>query len=106
VEVIEPVVENALRYTPVAGSIDVDFRLAPSGDDLVVTVSNTGGPIPPDIAPHVFDAWVSSRDASVAGGLGLWLARETARDLGGEVELVPGGTDVTTFRVRLPSARS
>ena len=68
----------------------------------MVSISNTGDPIAPDLAAHVFDAWVSSRDASVAGGLGLWLARETARDLGGDITLVHDGPHTTTFQVELP----
>ncbi|MEO7423061.1 MAG: ATP-binding protein, partial [Ornithinibacter sp.] len=56
------------------------------------------------IAPHVFDAWVSSRDASVAGGLGLWLAREAARDVGGDITLVDTEGHTTTFRIHLPIA--
>ena len=69
---------------------------------MLVRVSNTGEPIAPDMASRMFDAWVSSRDASVAGGLGLWLARETACDLGGDVTLVDDGPYPTTFQARLP----
>jgi two-component system sensor histidine kinase TctE len=102
IEIVEPILDNALRHTPPGGKIQVDARPACDGDEtLVVSISNTGAPIAPDLVEHVFDAWVSSRDASVAGGLGLWLARETARDLGGEVEVVEDPL-ATVFRVRLP----
>ncbi len=102
VEIVEPILDNALRHTPEGGSVDVEARLEGEGRrTLEVSISNTGDPVAPDLLPHVFDAWVSSRDASVAGGLGLWLARETARDLGGDVELVED-PHRTVFRVRLP----
>jgi signal transduction histidine kinase len=102
IEIVEPILDNALRHTPRGGKIDIDARPASDRDDtLVVSISNTGDPIAPDLVAHVFDAWVSSRDASVAGGLGLWLARETARDLGGDVEIVEDPL-ATVFRVRLP----
>jgi signal transduction histidine kinase len=104
IEIVEPILDNALRHTPPGGKVHVSAQPASERDDtLVVSISNTGDPIAADLVAHVFDAWVSSRDASVAGGLGLWLARETARDLGGDVELVedPGAT---VFRVRLPLA--
>ncbi len=101
-EIIDPILDNAVRHTPPAGSIAIDVRQgATSGSMLVVSISNTGEAIGADLAPHVFDAWVSSRDATVAGGLGLWLARETARDLGGDVTLV-AASDSTTFRIELP----
>jgi nitrogen-specific signal transduction histidine kinase len=70
----------------------------------VVDLSNPGDGVPADIESHLFDAWVSSRDASTAGGLGLWLARETARDLGGDVTLVTAGPPTTTFRIVLPAS--
>ncbi len=102
-EILEPILDNAVRHTPAGGAVDIDLHLeAPGRPMLVVRVSNTGEPIPVALANHVFDAWVSSRDASVAGGLGLWLARETARDVGGDITLVPAGPHTTTFRVRLP----
>lgn len=101
-EIVDPLVDNAVRHTSAAGWVDIDVRLEQrDGDQLLFTVSNTGEAIAAELAPHVFDAWVSSRDATVAGGLGLWLARETARDLGGDVTLVTQSSP-TTFRVRLP----
>lgn len=100
VDVVEPLVDNATRHTPSGGEISVAVSL--SGADVLVDVSNTGDPVPPDIASQVFDAWVSSRDASTAGGLGLWLARETARDLGGDIMLHDRTLGRTSFRVRLP----
>ena len=104
-EIIEPIIDNAVRHTPEGGTVDVGLHVEPApAPTLVVRVSNTGEAIPADLAPHVFDAWVSSRDASVAGGLGLWLARETARDVGGDLTLVPDGPHTTTFCVRLPLA--
>jgi two-component system sensor histidine kinase TctE len=99
-DVVEPVVENALRHTADGGTIHVE--VCPEADGrLVVEVRNSGQPIPAELAPHVFDAWVSGRDASVAGGLGLWLARETARDAGGDVVLLDSGDGTTCFRISL-----
>lgn len=102
-KIVEPILDNAVRPTPPDGSAEITLRIdARSPDALVVSFTNSGDAIPANLAPHVFDAWVSSRDASVAGGLGLWLARETARDLGGDVTLVDDSPHTTTFRVGLP----
>ncbi|MDX6358708.1 MAG: hypothetical protein QOH37_1762, partial [Nocardioidaceae bacterium] len=102
IEVMEPIFDNARRFTPANGHLDIDVRLAPDpARGLVVDIANTGPGIATHLAPQVFDAWVSSRDASVAGGLGLWLARETARDLGGDVTLLNTEGDTTIFRIAL-----
>ena len=103
-DIIEPILDNAVRYTPPGGDIDIRIRLdTRPAATLVVDISNTGDPISDDLAQNLFEAWVSERDASVAGGLGLWLARETARDLKGDVTLVDDGTHPTTIRVKLPA---
>ena len=107
VEITEPIVDNAVRHTPPGGQVRLDVALSgragdADGHHVVLTVANDGQPIPADLAPHVFDAWVSSRDASSAGGLGLWLARESARDHGGEVRHLDTAPQ-TTFEVRLPA---
>ncbi len=102
-EIVEPILDNAVRHTPAGGAVDIDVHVeGRAGIALLVCVSNTGESIPADIAPHIFDAWVSGRDASIAGGLGLWLSRETARDVGGDVTVIEDGRHPTTFRVRLP----
>lgn len=98
-EVVQPVIDNAIRHAGRGGR--VDLRVRRDRGFLLVEVGNSGDPIPADLAPHVFDAWVSSRDASVAGGLGLWIARETSRELGGDVMLV-NGRHATTVRIQLP----
>jgi signal transduction histidine kinase len=104
VEVVEPIIDNAVRHTPAQGAIDIEVRFRESRPDLLsMSVSNTGDPIPADLADRVFDAWVSSRDGSIAGGLGLWLSREAARDQGGDVLLLDDDGSSTTFCVLLPA---
>ena len=102
IETVEPIVDNAIRHTSADGVAVVDVRHDVVARTLVVDVSNVGSPVPAELTGRLFDAWVSTRDASVAGGLGLWLARETARDSGGEVTLLGSDEARTTFRVVLP----
>lgn len=102
--IVDPILDNAIRHTPSCGAVRIHVGplVRHSAAMVSVSISNDGEPISPELAPLVFDAWVSTRDASIAGGLGLWLARETARDLGGDIELVSTGGRSTTFEVRLP----
>lgn len=106
IDIVEPLVDNAVQHSPPGGEVTLTVRPGrrDGPDSLDVEVSDQGPGVGPALAPHIFDAWVSSRDASIAGGLGLWLAREKARDLGGEVSLVDGNPGRTTFRVTLPAA--
>lgn len=101
-EILDPVIDNAIRHTPAGGRVEVTVaaRKRP-GPALQIDVANTGSFVDPALRGRLFDAWVSSRDASTTGGLGLWLARETARDTGGDVQLLED-RDATTFQITVP----
>jgi len=98
--VLDPLVENAVHHTPVGGLVNV--TLAAGSAELHVEVLNTGNGVPTHLRNQLFDPWVSSRPATTAGGLGLWLAREVARASGGDVWLDDGAAGNTIFRARLP----
>ncbi|MCW2749551.1 MAG: hypothetical protein JWR83_661 [Aeromicrobium sp.] len=102
IDIVEALVDNAVQHSPHGGRVDIALSL--SADTLHIQVSDQGVGVDPALGPHIFDAWVSSRDASIAGGLGLWLAREKARELGGDVTLVSGSPGATVFSVTIPAS--
>jgi signal transduction histidine kinase len=104
-EILEPIVENAVRHAGADGHVAISASWESAhGEHIILDVCNTGSTVPAHMVGRVFEAWVSTRDASAAGGLGLWLSRETAREVGGDVTLLHAESGVTTFRVCLPSA--
>jgi len=97
VTVIANLLDNAVRAAA-SGSRSparVEVTLVSDGGDLVVHVADTGDGVPPDAVTSVFDHGYTSRDGADAGhGLGLALARHTARATGGDIVLVdPGGPE-------------
>jgi two-component system, CitB family, sensor kinase len=80
----------------------VEVDLLADGDDLVVSVANTGDGLPPERLAGIFTGGVSTRGEG--RGLGLAIARGTAESLGGWVEVThPGGNGaMTVFVSRLP----
>ncbi|MGX9218995.1 ATP-binding response regulator [Massilia varians] len=97
--------DNALKYTPAGGSIDVG--VAQSGEDVVLTVRDTGVGIPEELLPHVFDVFVQgaiSIDRSQGGlGIGLSLVRRLVELHGGSVSAHSDGSGSgSTFMIRLP----
>jgi len=102
-------IDNALKYTPSGGSIDI--RIAVEGEDVVLTVRDSGVGIAPDLLPHVFDVFVQgaiSIDRSQGGlGIGLSLVRRLVELHGGSVSASSEGTSSgSTFQIRLPRAEA
>ncbi|HVC12351.1 MAG TPA: ATP-binding protein [Burkholderiales bacterium] len=94
-------VDNALRYTPSPGSVDVGVWR--DGEDGVLQVRDTGPGVPADERARVFDRFYRRAESEPGGsGLGLAIARRVVEHHRGSIELddnLPTGLRVT---VRLP----
>ncbi|QEE39876.1 MULTISPECIES: ATP-binding protein [unclassified Methylobacterium] len=70
-------IDNALRYTPAGGQVDVTLRLRDG--KAVVTVRDTGCGLPPGSASRLFDRFFRAAPPGIEGtGLGLAIARRAA----------------------------
>jgi signal transduction histidine kinase len=102
--IFQNLAENAVKYSVAGGDVTVDGRR--SGEQVVVSVSNGGRPIPEEMRERIFERFHrGGRGEDVAGhGLGLNLARELARAQGGDVWLVYSDERGTCFALGLPAA--
>jgi two-component system, OmpR family, sensor histidine kinase BaeS len=95
-QVLGNLLSNAVRYTPAGGSVSVRAERRPS--DLLVSVANSGEPIPPDDLDHVFERFYrveKSRDRARGGaGIGLAIVKQLVEAGGGRVgaESIEGQT--------------
>lgn len=71
------------------------------GRELIIRVINNGEPIPEQQRERVFEMFYRASTLSRGSGLGLYLVRQHARAMGGEVRLMADGEN-TTFEVRIP----
>ena len=103
-QIVGNLLENALRYTPEAGTVRLGLHESSKG--LVIEVTDTGPGIEESDVPHIFERlYVTNRYRPLrpeGSGLGLSIVRELASAMGGrtEVETSPGGG--TTIEVVLP----
>ncbi|MDL2355474.1 MAG: response regulator [Pseudomonadota bacterium] len=102
-------IDNALKYTPAGGTIDISVGADEQRDQMVLTVRDSGVGIAADLLPHVFDVFVQGSitiDRSQGGlGIGLALVRRLVELHGGSVDAHSSGTgNGSTFVIRLPRA--
>jgi signal transduction histidine kinase len=107
-QVLCNLLQNAARYTPERGTIDVSVRREAAY--AVVKVADSGIGIPPDILPHVFDLFVQGAPGGTSGnqgglGVGLTLVRKLTEDHAGTVSAASDGLGRgSQFTVTLPLA--
>lgn len=84
--VLDNLIENALRYTPEGGVVDV--RLLQQQGQLALEVVDTGPGIPPELLPRVFDRFFRvPGNGHTGSGLGLAIAQAAAQRCGLSVTL-------------------
>jgi signal transduction histidine kinase len=126
-QILGNLIENALRYTPVGGSVIVRARLETKDegrktkDDrnpssfvlrpsplVIFEVSDTGVGIPPDQLPHVFERFYRTDKARAretgGSGLGLAIVQRLVEMQGGQIWAGSTAGQGTTFSIALPAA--
>jgi signal transduction histidine kinase len=84
--IVRNAVDNAVRYTPSGGSVDVSVLA--EGGEVCLVVEDTGPGIAKEDLKRVFEPFVRVLGSDESGsGLGLAIARSAAQALGGQIEL-------------------
>ena len=104
-QVVWNLLSNAIKFTPNNGHVEV--RLARSGSNACIFVSDSGAGIGEEFLPYVFDRFrqADSTFSRQHGGLGIGLAivRSVVEMHGGSVSAYsPGKGQGSTFTVSLP----
>ncbi len=105
-QIVDNLLQNAIKYTPADGQIEV--QTLRDGDAAVLRVRDTGVGIAADLLPHIFELFVQSSrslDRSEGGlGVGLTLSHRLAQAHGGSLTAASDGPSKgCTFTVRLPA---
>ena len=104
-QVAANLIDNALKYTPPGGRVDVEVRRA--ADAAILRVRDTGAGIPPDELPRIFDRLFRGDTSRAERGLGLGLSlvKAIVEAHGGTVDVVSVPGQGSTFTVTLPPGR-
>ena len=97
-------VDNAVKYTPPGGRVEVTGGC--EGSELVIRVRDTGIGIPEGKLPRIFERFYrvdKARSKETGGtGLGLSIVKHTAENHGGRVTVESTLGEGSTFTVYLP----
>ena len=106
-QIIGNLLDNASKYTPDCG--EINLGVAEEGGQVVITVSDNGVGITEDALLRVFDPFVQDTHAigfnGVGAGIGLTVVRELVEAHGGSVVASSGGRGLgSRFAVTLPTS--
>lgn len=105
-QVLGNLLDNALRHTPVGGTVTISASPSPTGG-VQLSVADTGEGIPAPHLAQVFERFYrvdAARDRAHGGsGIGLAIAKALVQAHGGELTATsPGTGQGSTFRIVLP----
>lgn len=102
-QILVNLIGNAIKYTP-KGTVTLSFKEL--DDAVTVTIADTGLGIAPEAVQHLFAKFYrvkTDATTTISGsGLGLWISREIARQMGGDitVESIEGVGSHFNFRLK------
>ncbi|MEZ6145309.1 MAG: ATP-binding protein [Planctomycetaceae bacterium] len=107
---------NALDACPIGGRVTLAADIDPGNEStgsgsqdesqsVLLTFTDTGAGLPPQLGPRIFEAFVSTKETGT--GLGLAICKRIVNEHGGTIEArnSPDGCGAV-FSIRLPCSRS
>jgi signal transduction histidine kinase len=108
-QVIDNILNNAMKYTP-SGTLAVSVYDKPKLKKIYVSIIDTGIGMSQDSIESMFEKFERASNANTVNvtgtGLGLYIARKMARDMGGDIIASSEGEGKgSTFSIELPLLR-
>ena len=102
-QMLEHLVENAVKYAPPGTSIRLDWAMAEG--TVRIGIQDEGPGIPPEWRERIFEPY-ARRDTHTArgSGIGLYAAKRLAESMGGHVWCEPAPDHGARFVIALPAA--
>ncbi|HLI87608.1 MAG TPA: hybrid sensor histidine kinase/response regulator [Ktedonobacteraceae bacterium] len=107
-QVIINLLANARKYSSVNAPIRLELNA--TEQECVVSVSDTGVGIPPEVLPHIFERFYRvpgievQTGSSIGLGLGLYISSQIVQRHGGRIDVESTPGNGSTFSVVLPRA--
>ena len=100
--VVSNILSNAVKFTPVAGEINVELVVDTPQGTATLSVTNTGRGIAEGDLPHIFERFYQPQHSEGGTGIGLALAKAFVDMHGGHIGVSSKAEGPTVFTVHLP----
>ena len=100
--VVSNILSNAVKFTPVAGEINVELVVDTPQGTATLSVTNTGKGIAEGDLPHIFERFYQPQHSEGGTGIGLALAKAFVDMHGGHIGVSSKAEGPTVFTVHLP----
>jgi PAS domain S-box-containing protein len=101
--ILNNLLSNALKYHDKAKPQSfVSVKVQSKNSHVRVLVEDNGLGIHPERLPRIFDMFYRASEAAKGSGLGLYIARETVKKMGGEISVQSAYGEGTTFLLEIP----
>ena len=101
-QVLGNLVDNALRVTPVSGTITVRIEERPQHQQVVIAVEDSGPGIPETELPGIFKRFMQGKDTRGKSGLGLAIVKTLVELHGGRIGVANRQQGGAIFTITLP----
>ena len=101
-QVLLALIMNAIDAMPRGGNLWVSTRMGEESDELAIEVRDDGSGIPPEILPHIFEPFLTTKETGKSVGLGLAVSQNIIEGHRGRVDVHSEVGKGTTFTVTLP----
>jgi two-component system NtrC family sensor kinase len=93
---------NALEAMPEGGTLTIRGFLDSAAHQGILEFADTGVGIPPEVLPHIFEPFFSTKRRRYGVGLGLSMVHGIIQEHGGDIEVVSQEQQGALFRLTLP----
>ena len=94
---------NSIDAMPEGGTISLKVIKDMRENAIKIIITDTGGGIPKDIVPLVFEPFFSTKPSGKGTGLGLSVAKRIIQDHGGDISIESTEGTGTSVHIRIPS---
>ncbi|MGA9391779.1 MAG: ATP-binding protein [Candidatus Sulfotelmatobacter sp.] len=102
-QVLIALIMNAIDAMPRGGNLWLETQMKEDAGEVVIRMRDDGAGIAPDILPHIFEPFLTTKESGHGVGLGLAISRGIVERHNGRIEVESELGRGTTFTITLPN---